>query len=114
VRALQEAINTAEKTSKSAKKAAKASMTVFEKAISGGEKVSKISKEEIEEAVEVVPEMLEEALSKTETGRETKTGPKQSRREIQSRLDFLARMYAASKTEPAEAEAEESDVGEQD
>jgi len=89
-------------------------MTVFEKAISGAGKVSKISKEEIEAAVELSPETLEEALSKTETGGERKTGPKQSRREVQSRLDFLARMYAASKTEPAEEEAEESEGEEQD
>jgi len=76
----------------------------------GAEKVNK----GIEEAVEVPPKIFEEALGKAEAATEEKKGPKESRREMQARLDFLAQMYAASKAEHAEEEAVEDDEVEQD
>jgi len=111
VRAFEGAIDTAEETTKSARRAAKASMRVFEKATGGAEKVSKEVKEE---AAEVPLEIFEEVLSKPEISAKGKRKPKESKEEIQTRLDFLTRMYATNKDKHAEKEAAESDEAEQD
>jgi len=58
--------------------------------------------------------VLEEALAKSEATAETKPEKKGSKKDIQSRLDFLARMYASNKATRGGEEEEESENGEEE
>jgi len=116
MKAFGETIGMAEATTKSARRAAKASMRVFEKAIGGAEKVGgEVEKEATEGEVPEAPlKIFEEALPKAEAGAKEKKKPGDSKRDVQSRLDFLARMYMAGKDESVEEEATDGDEMEQD
>jgi len=116
IKAFGETIAMAEATTKSARRAEKASMRVFEKAIGGAEKASgEVEKEAIEGEVPEVPlKVFEEALRKPEVGAKEKKKPGDSKRDVQSRLDFLARMYTAGQDERVEEETTDGDEMEQD
>ena len=73
-----------------------------------------MSKEEIAESVKMPSKMLEKALGKTEIDAEINVEPKESSREIQSRLDFLSQMYAANKAKHTEEGTVDSDEVEED
>jgi len=116
IKAFGETIAMAEATTKSARRAAKASMRVFEKAIGGAEKVSGgVEKETTKGKIPEVPlKVFEEALRKPEVGAEEKKKLGDSKRDVQSRLDFLARMYTAGQDERVEEEATDGERMEQD
>jgi len=100
----------AEETTKSARRAAKASMRVFEKAIGGAGKVSKRIEKE---APEVPLKVFEEALNKPEADAKEGEELKEAKKDVQSRLEFLARMYTANKDKGDEDEVTEREEMEQ-
>jgi len=98
VKVLNEAIAKAEETTKAARKAARASVKVFEEALSSAEKTS----QEVEEQpLELPSKLFEEAMSRLEPDEsKAKPQPREARRDINSRLQFLAKMYATDKDKP--------------
>ena len=97
---LEEAIKKAEETTRTARKAARASVRVFEEAAAGAEKVSQT----VEEPSELSSSKLfEEALSRIEPDESRlKPAPHEAKRDMRSRLEFLAKMYASEKDKPFE------------
>jgi len=58
--------------------------------------------------------IFNEALSKTEISTEKKMEPREPSRDIETRLDFLAKMYASNKAKRNEEDVEDFDGAEQD
>ena len=86
-RAFEEAISRAEETAGAAKEAALALTIVSGEGTRGGEEIGEATKETAEAAA---------------------TAPEVASEEIETRVEFLARMYTLSKAKRAEEEAEEA------
>ncbi len=123
IKAAQEA---AEAAKKAAQGAAEASIRVFREALSGTGDMSKLIREtagmtlqqavdkaeelgsETEEGAAASIRIIEEAISRSEQkGSKDKPQGKEVKKKIESRLDFLARMYAADKEKEEEETQEE-------
>ncbi|MFC1916959.1 hypothetical protein ACFLX1_02390, partial [Chloroflexota bacterium] len=88
--------------------AAEVSIRAFEEAISGARAMGEVPKEADKEIGETLTETSQEVI----TSKPRKASAKEKRedeedpKKIESRLEFLAKMYASSKTERAEKEEE--------